>query len=62
MYIRPAISGRYADIHPLILLLGFVSGPLIMGIVGFILGPLILGVAFAVIKTYKEEKDNKNLS
>ena len=33
-----------------------------MGIVGFILGPLILGVAFAVIKTYKEEKDNKNLS
>ncbi|OWT33085.1 hypothetical protein BGI41_04240 [Methanobrevibacter sp. 87.7] len=58
MYIRPAISGKYADIHPLILLLGFVSGPLIMGIVGFILGPLILGVAFAVIKTYKEEKDN----
>jgi predicted PurR-regulated permease PerM len=57
MYIRPAIAGKYADIHPLILLLGFIAGPLVMGIVGFILGPLILGVAYAVIKTYKEEKE-----
>lgn len=62
MYIRPTIAGKYADIHPLILLLGFVAGPLFMGIVGFILGPLILGVAFAVIKTYKEEKDNNILN
>ena len=58
MYIRPAIAGKYAEIHPLILLLGFVAGPLVLGIVGFILGPLILGVAFAVIKTYKEEKES----
>ena len=61
MYIRPAIAGKYAEIHPLILLLGFVAGPLVLGIVGFILGPLILGVAFAVIKTYKEEKEQNKL-
>ncbi|AGN17426.1 AI-2E family transporter [Methanobrevibacter sp. AbM4] len=60
MYIRPAIAGKYADIHPLILLLGFIAGPLVMGIVGFILGPLILGVASAVIKAYKEEKEFEN--
>ena len=36
MYIRPALSSHYADIHPLILLIGFLSGPLVYGIVGFI--------------------------
>lgn len=59
IYIRPAIAGKYAEIHPLILLLGFAAGPLVLGIVGFILGPLILGVAFAVINTFKEEKESK---
>ncbi|WP_295721766.1 AI-2E family transporter [uncultured Methanobrevibacter sp.] len=29
MYIRPAIAGKYAELHPLILLLGFVAGPLV---------------------------------
>ncbi|MDR0911777.1 MAG: AI-2E family transporter [Methanobrevibacter sp.] len=58
MYIRPALSGKYADIHPLILLLGFLAGPLIFGITGFILGPLILGVTYAVVKVYKDEKKN----
>ena len=57
MYIRPALSSKYADIHPLILLLGFLTGPLVMGITGFILGPLILGITYAVIKAYKEEKE-----
>lgn len=61
IYIRPAIAGKYAEIHPLILLLGFAAGPLVLGIIGFILGPLILGVAFAVIKTYKEEKESTKL-
>jgi len=42
-YIRPYLSGRYADIHPLIFILGFISGPLMFGLVGFIIGPLILG-------------------
>ncbi|MDR3063218.1 MAG: AI-2E family transporter, partial [Methanobrevibacter sp.] len=56
MYIRPALSSKYADIHPLILLLGFLSGPLIFGITGFILGPLILGITYAIVKSYKEDQ------
>ena len=56
MYIRPALSSHYADIHPLILLIGFLAGPLVYGIVGFILGPLILGITYAVLKTFKEER------
>lgn len=60
IYIRPKISSKYADIHPLIFLLGFVCGPLLMGFVGFIIGPLVLGVTYAAILTYKNE--NKAIS
>lgn len=55
MYIRPALSSHYADIHPLILLIGFLSGPLVYGIVGFIIGPLILGITYAVLDNYRKE-------
>lgn len=55
MYIRPALSSHYADIHPLILLIGFLAGPLVYGIVGFIIGPLILGVTYAVLDSYRKE-------
>jgi predicted PurR-regulated permease PerM len=55
MYIRPALSSHYADIHPLILLIGFLAGPLAYGIVGFIVGPLILGITYAVLDSYRRE-------
>lgn len=55
MYIRPMLSSHYADIHPLILLIGFLSGPLVYGVVGFIIGPLILGVTYAVLDSYRKE-------
>lgn len=55
MYIRPALSSHYADVHPLILLIGFLSGPLVYGIVGFIVGPLILGITYAVLDSYRKE-------
>ena len=55
MYIRPAISSHHAEIHPLILLVGFLAGPLVYGIVGFILGPLILGITYAVLDSYRKE-------
>lgn len=60
MYLRPQISGRYADIHPMIFLLGFICGPLLMGIVGFIIGPLVLGVAYAAVLAYRESKEVGN--
>jgi len=58
-YIRPYLSGRYADIHPLIFILGFISGPLMFGLLGFILGPLILGVTYAAVVAYKKEVEVK---
>lgn len=55
MYIRPAISSHHADIHPLILLVGFLAGPLVYGIVGFIVGPLILGITYVVLDNFRKE-------
>lgn len=60
IYIRPKLSGKYADIHPLIFLLGFLGGPLVFGIVGFILGPLILGVTYAALLAYKNNDPNES--
>lgn len=56
-YLRPKLSGRYADIHPLIFILGFLCGPLVFGLVGFVLGPLILGVTYAAVIAFKKEND-----
>ena len=55
MYIRPALSSHYADIHPLILLIGFLAGPLVYGIVGFVVGPLVLGITYEVLDCYRKE-------
>ena len=56
MYIRPALSSHYADIPPLVLLIGFLSGPLAYGIVGFVVGPLILGITYAILISYRKNK------
>lgn len=59
MYVRPKVAGKYADIHPLIFLLGFICGPLVLGLVGFIIGPLVLGVTYAAVVAYKKENQDK---
>ncbi len=62
VYIRPKLSGKYADIHPLIFLLGFLGGPLVFGLVGFILGPLILGVTYAALLAYKNNDSESEIN
>jgi predicted PurR-regulated permease PerM len=55
-FLRPKLSSKYADIHPLIFILGFLCGPLVFGLVGFVLGPLILGVTYAAVISFKKER------
>ena len=59
-YIRPKLSSKYADIHPLIFILGFLCGPLVFGLVGFVLGPLILGVTYAAVISFKKGQVEEN--
>ncbi|MFC1455138.1 AI-2E family transporter [Candidatus Undinarchaeota archaeon] len=60
LYLRPNLAGKAGSIHPLIVLLGFIGGPLIWGIEGIVLGPLGLALAHAVFKIYFGEKKNSS--
>lgn len=42
IFLRPYVGSKSLDEHPLIIFLGFLAGPLVLGIKGLILGPLIL--------------------
>ncbi|MCQ8904916.1 MAG: AI-2E family transporter, partial [Methanothermobacter sp.] len=55
IYLRPKLSGKYADIHPMIFLVGFLGGPVVWGVAGFIVGPLVLGLAYAALEAYRME-------
>jgi predicted PurR-regulated permease PerM len=42
IFLRPYIGSRQMDEHPLVIFLGFLTGPLVLGVKGIILGPLLL--------------------
>jgi len=53
--IRPRVFSRWANIHPLITLLGALAGVPYFGILGLLIGPLALSYFFELIKMYGEE-------
>lgn len=48
--IRPYYTGRWAAVHPLIILLGIFGGLFVLGPAGFIVGPILLLLIIAVIQ------------
>lgn len=53
--IRPYVSNRYAQIHPLITLAGAIAGVSYLGIVGLLIGPLALSYFFELLSMYQKE-------
>jgi len=53
--IRPRVFRRWANIHPLITLIGALAGVPYFGILGLLIGPLALSYFFELIKMYGEE-------
>lgn len=53
--LRPIISKRMANLHPIITLLGVFIGIPVFGIIGLIVGPLLLSYFFLMIRMFKEE-------
>ncbi len=53
--IRPMVSRKYAQIHPLITLIGAVAGVGYFGLLGLLLGPLALSYFFELIGMYRQE-------
>jgi len=53
--IRPMVFRRWANIHPLVTLVGALAGVRFFGILGLLIGPLALSYFFELIKMYREE-------
>ncbi len=54
-YVRPILAKRGARVHPLILLLGFIGGPLVFGkVLGILLGPIILALFEEIFRLYRQ--------
>jgi predicted PurR-regulated permease PerM len=53
--IRPFISSRYAQIHPLITLVGAIAGVSYIGLLGLLVGPLALSYFFELLTMYRRE-------
>jgi predicted PurR-regulated permease PerM len=53
--IGPAITRRYAEIHPMITLVGAIAGVSHFGILGLLVGPLALSYFFELIQMYRQE-------
>jgi predicted PurR-regulated permease PerM len=53
--IRPMVFRRWANIHPLVTLIGALAGVPYFGILGLLIGPLAVSYFFELIKMYREE-------
>lgn len=53
--IRPMVFRRFAQIHPIITLVGAIAGVSYFGILGLIVGPLALSYFFEILRMYREE-------
>ncbi len=54
-FLRPYIVGRYAEVHPVLVVIGVFGGLAAFGFVGFVLGPLILALFISMLRFYRQE-------
>jgi predicted PurR-regulated permease PerM len=55
VFIRPAVFRRYAQIHPLVTLVGAIGGVGYFGLLGILIGPLAVSYFFELIRMYQAE-------
>jgi predicted PurR-regulated permease PerM len=53
--IRPLVYRRWAQIHPVVTLVGALAGIRYFGLLGILIGPLALSYFFELIRMYREE-------
>ena len=53
--IRPLVYRRYAQVHPLLTLVGAIAGISYFGLLGLLLGPLALSYFFELLRMYRDE-------
>lgn len=53
--IRPLVYQKYAQVHPLVTLIGAIAGVNYFGLLGLLLGPLALSYFFELLRMYRDE-------
>ena len=54
-FIRPAVSRRWAHVHPVTTLVGALAGVRFFGLLGLLIGPLALSYFFELLNAYRRE-------
>ncbi len=54
-FLRPLVYRRWAQIHPVVTLVGAIGGVRYFGVLGILIGPLGLSYFFELIRMYREE-------
>jgi predicted PurR-regulated permease PerM len=54
-FLRPLVYRRWAQIHPLVTLVGAIGGVRYFGVLGILIGPLALSYFFELTRMYREE-------
>lgn len=52
---RPLVFNKFAQVHPLITLVGAIGGVSYFGLLGLLVGPLALSYFFEILRMYREE-------
>jgi predicted PurR-regulated permease PerM len=52
---RPLVFNRFAQVHPLITLVGAIAGVGYFGLLGILVGPLALSYFFEILRMYRAE-------
>ncbi|MFB6199238.1 MAG: AI-2E family transporter [Candidatus Nanohaloarchaea archaeon] len=58
IFLRPYVGSKQMNEHPLIIFLGFIAGPITLGLKGFIVGPILLILTKEFILNYSELVSN----
>jgi predicted PurR-regulated permease PerM len=61
LVIRPYIVYAKSSLHPLLVLLTFLGGGLMAGMVGFFLAPAMVGVVMGIYQVVREDNEKKTI-
>lgn len=52
--VRPNLTGKYAKMHPILVLVGILGGFNVFGVAGIFVGPIVLGICITLIEALGE--------
>lgn len=56
IFVRPVLMGRRLKLNPLLMLIGFLGGIIVLGMAGFVIGPVLIVVLMDVYRILRNEK------